>query len=81
MSVIDILLEKKLISKDDVKEIRKQISGGSTVDEALLAKGVKPEDIVIARGEFLNIPARSVSETSIPFEVLDYIPEIGRAHV
>jgi type IV pilus assembly protein PilB len=80
MSVIDILLEKKLISKDDVKEIRKQISGGSTVDEALLAKGVKPEDIVIARGEFLNIPARSVSETSIPFEVLDYIPEESAAH-
>ncbi len=80
MSVIDILLEKKLISKEDVKEIRKQISGGSTVDEALLAKGVKPEDIVIARGEFLNIPARSVSETSIPFEVLDYIPEESAAH-
>lgn len=80
MSVIDILLEKKLINKEDVKEIRKQISGGSTVDEALLAKGVKPEDIVIARGEFLNIPARSVSETSIPFEVLDYIPEESAAH-
>ena len=80
MSVLDILLQKKLISKDDIGEVRKQMSSGATMDDALVARGVKPEEIIIARGEFLNIPVRSVVESSIPFDVLDYIPEESAAH-
>ena len=80
MSVLDILLQQKKITKDDVREVRKQTSTGVTLDEALLGRGVKPEDIMIARGEFLNIPVRSITETSVPFEVLDYIPEESAAH-
>ena len=80
MSVIDILLQKKLITKDDVREIRKQTGAGTSLDEALLARGVKPDDIIVARGEFLNIPVRSITETTIPFEILEYIPEESAAH-
>ena len=80
MSVLDILLQKKLITKDDLGEVRKQMSSGATIDEALIARGVKPEDIIVARGEFLNIPVRSVTESSIPFDVLDYIPEESAVH-
>ncbi|MEI8249245.1 MAG: ATPase, T2SS/T4P/T4SS family [Candidatus Taylorbacteria bacterium] len=80
MSVIDILLQKKLISKDDVREIRKQTGSGATLDEALISRGVKPEDIVVARGEFLNIPVRTIADKAIPFDVLDYIPEESAVH-
>jgi len=80
MSVLDILLQKKLITKDDLGEVRKQMSSGATIDEALVSRGVKPEDIIVARGEFLNIPVRSVVESSIPFDILDYIPEESAAH-
>ncbi len=80
MSVLDILSEKKLINKDDAREVRKQTSSGVSLDDALLARGVKTEAIMAARGEFLNMPVRTVSETSIPFEVLDYIPEESAAH-
>ncbi|MDE2037746.1 MAG: Flp pilus assembly complex ATPase component TadA [Patescibacteria group bacterium] len=80
MSVTDILLKKNLIAKGDLPEIRKAMSAGSTLDQALIARGVKPEDIVSARGEFLNIPVRSISETSVPFEALDYIPEESALH-
>lgn len=80
MSVLDILLEKKLITKDDVREVRKQTSSGTTLDEALISHGVKPEDIVTARGEFLNIPVRAIAENSIPYEALDFIPEESARH-
>ena len=80
MSVLDLLLQKKLISKDDIREVRKATSGGSSLDDALITRGVKPEDIIAARGEFLNIPVRSLDGASVPFEALDYIPEESAAH-
>ncbi len=80
MSVLDILLQKKLITKDDIRDIRKQTGAGTSLDDALLAHGVKPDEIIIARGEFLNIPVRAITEASVPFEVLEYIPEESAAH-
>ena len=80
MSVIDILLQKNLIQKSSISDIRKQIAAGVPVDEALLANGVKPEDIISARGEFLNIPVRSLEGVNVPFEVLEYIPEESALH-
>jgi type IV pilus assembly protein PilB len=80
MSVIDILLEKNLIAKDDVRAIRTQTGSGVPLDEALIARGVKPEDILIARGEFMNMPVRSIAETAVPFEALDYVPEESAVH-
>jgi len=80
MSVLDILLQKNVISKDDIREIRKQTGAGTSLDEALISLGVKTDAIIEARGEFLNIPIRSVTEGSVPFEVLDYIPEESAIH-
>jgi type IV pilus assembly protein PilB len=80
MSVIDILLQKNLIAKDDVRAIRTQTGSGTSLDEALIARGVKPEDIIAARGEFLNMPVRSIADASIPFEALDFIPEESAVH-
>jgi len=80
MSVLDILLQKNLIAKDDIREVRKQTAAGTPLEEALISRGVKPEDIIIARGEFLNIPVRSLDNTSVPFDVLEYIPEESAVH-
>ncbi len=80
MSVIDILLQKSLLNKDDIRAIRTQMGSGASLDEALIAHGVKPEDILVARGEFLNMPVRSIADASVPFEALDYIPEESAVH-
>jgi len=80
MSIIDILLDKKLISKADLSDVNKQTSSGMTLDEALIAHGVKPEAVLAAHGEFLNIPIKSIADASIPFDVLDYIPEESAIH-
>ncbi len=80
MSVIDILLQKNLIDKASISGIRKQISSGVSVEDALIVAGVKPEDILTARGEFLNIPVRSLDGVNVPFDVLTYIPEESALH-
>jgi len=80
MSVLDILLEKKLVSKDDIREARKRMSSGASLEEALISSGVKPDDIAAARGEFLNIPVRAIADASVPFEALEYIPQESAEH-
>lgn len=80
MSVLDILAEKNLISKDDIREVRRQTGAGIALEDALVAKGVKPADIIAARGEFLNIPVRAMGDTAVPFDILEYIPEDSAAH-
>lgn len=80
MNITDILLSKNLISKDDIREIKKKISEGDSLDQVLIERGVKMEDILSARSEFLNIPVRSLGDTTVPFEALEYIPEESAAH-
>ena len=80
MSVIDILLSKNLITKDDIRAIRTQTNSGISLEQALIARGVKPNDILSARGEFLNIPVRSIADASVPYDALDYIPEDSATH-
>jgi type IV pilus assembly protein PilB len=80
MSVIDILLKKNLIGKAEATAVKTKQAGGDSLDEALISVGVRPEDILTARGEFLNIPTRAIADNSIPFEVLDYIPEESATH-
>jgi len=80
MSVIDILLNKNLITKDDTIEISKLTAKGETLDKVLMEKGIRPEEILAARGEFLNIPVKALGDAMVPFEALDYIPEESAVH-
>jgi type IV pilus assembly protein PilB len=76
MTILDILIKKNLINKDDVAELKRvTATGGISMDQALTSRGIEPEDILEARGELLNIPTRHLGDTSVPFDVLDYIRE------
>lgn len=56
------------------------MSDGEPLDKVLIERGVKPEDILAAQGDFLDIPVRSLANVTVPFEVLDYIPEESAVH-
>ncbi len=75
MNILDLLLKKNLISKDDIKEIRQRVDEGESIDKVLIERGVKVEDILSVRSEFLNIPIRNLGDNPVQFEALDYIPE------
>lgn len=80
MSVLDILVKKNVVSADEALSIKKDVSGGGVLEHILIEKGVSEEDILTAKGEYLNIPVRTLGDISIPFEVLEYIPEESAAH-
>lgn len=82
MDVLSLLAEKKIIDAKALSSIKEEIASGSkTLEQALLDRGVSSGDILAARGEYYRIPTRTVSsETAIPFEILNYIPEESALH-
>ncbi len=80
MSVLDILVKKKVVSEDEALSIKKEVASGAVLEKVLIEKGVSDEEILAAKGEYLNIPVRALGDISIPFEVLEYIPEDSASH-
>jgi hypothetical protein len=51
MGLLDILLKKNLISKDDVNEVKQRVASGDAIDQILIERGVSVEDHSAARVE------------------------------
>jgi len=76
MDILEILSQKNLISKDDVSLIEKEANDtGVPVEQVLLRRGINASDILQAKGEYLEMPTRSLDNTDVPMSVLEYIPE------
>ncbi len=74
--IIDILLKKGLIAKEDLPSIEKDLENHEvTIDSVLVSHGVDPKDILLAKGEYLDIPTVALEERVIPSNILEYIPE------
>lgn len=80
MDLLEILADKKIIQKSDVAELKKTASGDVTIAQALAKKGILPKEVTKAVGEYYEIPVRELGETSIPGEVLSYVPEESALH-
>jgi type IV pilus assembly protein PilB len=76
MSIVDILIEKGLLPKEQGDEIlNESLSSGTSLEQVLLKHGIGPEVILSAKGEYLDVPTRSLDGLDIPGDVLKYIPE------
>ncbi len=76
MSILDVLVQKKILNKSDITAIKKKISAsGSSLESVLLDKGVNPEDILVAKGEYLGIPTANVDDKNITYDILKFVPE------
>jgi type IV pilus assembly protein PilB len=76
MSFLNFLADKKIISQDDIPFIEEEVSSsGHTLEDILSKKGISPEELISARGNYLNVPAKSLEGENVQFEVLKYIPE------
>lgn len=76
MSVLDILADKNLITRDDISRIKEEITKtGIPLEEILEKRGITPEDILRSKAEFLGIPFRIMEGQEVPFETLKYVPE------
>lgn len=76
MSFLNFLVDKKIIKEDDIPFIEDEVSsGGKSLEEILAKKGISSDELLASRGDYLNIPSKSLADQAIPFEVLRYIPE------
>ena len=76
MSFLDELAKKGFIKKSEVDQVSAEAeSGGISIDEALKKRGLLEKDILVMKGEYLDIPVRELDAKGIPFEVLRYVPE------
>ena len=81
MSFLDILVKRKLISENDISPIIEESkNSGLSMDEVLNRRGVAEMDLLTAKGEYLQIPTRDLTEVEIPYDILKYIPEESAMH-
>ncbi len=81
MDIIQILVQKGIINAANVTAIKEEVeSSGLTLEEVLLKKGVKPHDILVAKGEYFDVPVKNISEDDVQPKILEYIPEESASH-
>ena len=81
MSFLEILAKQGVISRDDVGYIQEEATqAAKPLEDVLRDKGVSTAAIAKAKSEYLNIPAMSLEDREIPFEILKYIPEESAFH-
>ena len=81
MDILELLVQKGIIQKDDVQKIKDEAdSSGLTVEQTLVKRGVTPTDILKVKGEYFDIPTRIVEAENISGKILDYIPEDSARH-
>src|ERR1035437_4936766 len=81
MSLIDVLVQKNIISLDDVSNIEREMAEQSlSVEDVLLRRGINNDDILASKAEYLDVPRRDLAGIEVSFNVLAYIPEESAVH-
>ena len=82
MSLIDLLLKKGFLKKEEAKNLKEELkTSGKKEEELLLEKKIVPENILYSlKSETLNVPLKEVIPEEIPLETLELIPEDAALH-
>lgn len=77
MSILEELVKKNFIKSGNINQIKnlatEKFSGD--INLALLEWGVKEQDLLQIKGEYYNMPIRSINPKEISMTILNYIPE------
>ena len=81
MTLLDVLASKNVIGQDDIASIKQEaLDKGIQIEDVLRNRGVSQKAITSAKAEYLNIPTRTIGETSVPHAVLEYVPQESAEH-
>jgi type IV pilus assembly protein PilB len=81
MDILKILVQKGLLKQANVTSIAEEAaSAGIPIEEILIKKGISPSDILSAKGEYFDIPIKSLIGQDVSEKTLGYIPEESAAH-
>ncbi len=81
MNLLTLLSEKKIIDSSLIASIEEQAgSSGESIEEILVKRGIDPDQILAAKGDYFQVPTRALGDESVPYEILKYIPEESAIH-
>ncbi len=81
MDFLNYLIQRGIIDKATSEKIaRAAKESGKEIPDLLIEEGIEKENVLSLKGDYLQIPSRSVDAKSVPPEILKYIPEESVAH-
>ncbi len=81
MNLLTLLTEKKIIDSSLIPSIEEEAtSSDSSIEDVLVKRGIDPDQILAVKGDYFQIPTRSLGSDAIPYEFLKYIPEESALH-
>jgi len=81
MDILQTLVKRGILLQKDVEDITNEsANSGLTVEEVLVKRGVSTKEILSAKGEYFDIPTKSLDEHDVPLSMLSYIPEDSATH-
>src|SRR3989338_9090175 len=82
MSFLEALVEKDLINKNQIGEIKARAKEkyNGDINEALMESGIGEDIILREKGEYLGIPIQKVNIKELSFDPLKYISEDSALH-
>ena len=82
MSFLEALVEKDLINKNQIGEIKARAKEkyNGDINEALMESGIGEDIILREKGEYLGIPVQKVNIKELSFDPLKYISEDSALH-
>ncbi len=81
MDILQVFVKKGLISKKEVEAIANEISSSSaTVETVLIKHGVSLKDILSTKGEYFDVPTKTLEGVEISDKLLNFIPEDSAMH-
>jgi type IV pilus assembly protein PilB len=81
MDLLKLLSDSGMVDQALVPELQAEAAKGGAALEALLQKeGLALKDILQKKGEYYNLPTHEVGDTSVPFDILRFVPEESARH-
>ena len=81
MEVLDILASRGILDPNEIPGIEMEIQKNeANLEQALAQRGIRPEDVLAARGDYYGMPVKNIEGTKIPLKVLEYVPEKSSEH-
>ena len=77
MDIVELLVQKNILSTDKAKEIRDEVSKSSRrAEEVILGERLLDEELLFSlKSEALHIPLKTPDVTQISLKVLELVPE------
>ncbi len=81
MDFLNYLIQRGIIDKATSEKIARKVKeSGKEIPDLLIEEGIDRENVLSLKGDYLQVPSRSVDPKSISPEVFRYIPEESAAH-